>query len=313
MGDAPNTWLACRLRGGIAAALVVTATARPALAQAPPDSVAAEALFREGRRLIDQRRFAEACTKLEDSEQLDPAVGTLFSLGECYEAQARKASAWFAYREAETLAARRRDDRRANAQTKAAALEPQLSHLVLRLSDPRDAVHVSVDGQPLSPAALDAPLPVDPGPHRVEVHGERAYEETVRVAGNGVTVEVAVPSLLSAAPASPLAARDWKRPVAIGLVGLGSATAAVGGVLGLQAIVKARDVRAQCGDAPTCSSAQGVHDSSVGATYADASSVLLPLGLAIAAVGVVILLTSHASVEPVVGPGRAGLDARWSW
>jgi serine/threonine-protein kinase len=52
-----------------------------ASAQSAADKAAAEALFDHGVRLMKQNNFAEACPKLEESDRIDPAVGTLLYLG----------------------------------------------------------------------------------------------------------------------------------------------------------------------------------------------------------------------------------------
>jgi hypothetical protein len=299
----------------LAVAVVVSSGAtRVARAQPATNAIAAEELFRQGRELLEQKHFAEACEKLEASQKLDSAVGTLFSLGECYAAQGRDASAWFAFRGAAALAAARGDHRRVGAQMKADALEPELAHLVIHMSDRREDVRVSVDGGLLAAAALDSPLPVDPGPHKVEARGLQSYEVTVQVSTNGVTKEVSIPSLVPPTPPTSWhAAPTWRRVAGLGLVGVGSGVAVAGAVLGLQAIVKARDVRAACGDAPTCADQTAVHESGQGGTYADLSTVLVPVGLAVAAAGLVVVATTHGSFGPVVGPGNARLDAKWTW
>ena len=46
-------------------------------AVAQPSGALAETLFQEGKRLLDAERYAEACVKFEQSQKLDPAVGTL--------------------------------------------------------------------------------------------------------------------------------------------------------------------------------------------------------------------------------------------
>ncbi len=303
-----------RLAFVLAFALFVPGATRLANAQPATNAIAAEELFREGRELLEQKRYGEACEKLEASQKLDSAVGTLFSLGECYAAQGRDASAWFAFRGAAALAAARGDHRRVGAQMKADALEPELAHLVIHVTDRRDDVRVSVDGGPIAAAALDSPLPVDPGPHRVEAHGLQSYEVTVQVSTNGVTKEVSIPSLVPPAPPAMWhPAPMWRRVAGLGLVGVGSGVAVAGAVLGLQAIVKARDVRAACGDGPTCSDLSAVHEYGQGGTYADLSTVLVPVGLAVAAAGFVVVATTHGSFERVVSPGTARLDARWTW
>ncbi|HYJ09621.1 MAG TPA: hypothetical protein VEX18_11445, partial [Polyangiaceae bacterium] len=75
------------IRGaGVRAAFVALLLATPALADssdtaAAPKSTnaraAAEALFQEGVRLYEAGDFAAACQRLEASEALDVAVGTL--------------------------------------------------------------------------------------------------------------------------------------------------------------------------------------------------------------------------------------------
>ena len=58
------------------------------------DPAAAQALFDQGRDLMRQNKHAEACPKLAESNRLDPAIGTLFHLADCYEQSGRVASAW---------------------------------------------------------------------------------------------------------------------------------------------------------------------------------------------------------------------------
>src|SRR5262245_36723730 len=61
---------------------------------------AAQALFDQGRALVTLGRFAEACPKLAESLRLDPGIGTMLWLADCYENVGRSASAWATFREA---------------------------------------------------------------------------------------------------------------------------------------------------------------------------------------------------------------------
>lgn len=47
----------------------------------------AEALFVEGKKLLDQKQYDRACPKLEASHRLDPATSTLLALAFCHEQQ----------------------------------------------------------------------------------------------------------------------------------------------------------------------------------------------------------------------------------
>ncbi len=67
----------------LAIAAGLGASAQPALAQS--DSAAARALFAEGRSLMEDERYAEACPKLEESLRLDHGMGTQFNLAHCWE------------------------------------------------------------------------------------------------------------------------------------------------------------------------------------------------------------------------------------
>src|SRR6187549_3176502 len=96
------------------------------------DAATAEALFREGRTLMDAGNYAAACPKLEESYAQDPATGTLLALGMCQERAGRTASAWATYSEAASRAKRDgRADRERAAREHMAALEPKLSHLTI--------------------------------------------------------------------------------------------------------------------------------------------------------------------------------------
>ena len=108
---------------------VVLLEAVSSSAQPSPHALAAEQMFHDGRALIAEHRYKEACDKLEASQRIDPAVGTLVSLGECYSGLGRTASAWLAYRSAIALATQRHDPRQPAAEERAAALEPQIRTL----------------------------------------------------------------------------------------------------------------------------------------------------------------------------------------
>jgi tetratricopeptide (TPR) repeat protein len=161
----------------VLAALVVASAARADVR----DPAAADVLFRDARAAMQRGDYPTACAKLEESQRLDPAPGTLLNLAECEEKRGHLATAWEDYQGAlDTLGAG--DERVALASQRAAALFPRLPKLVVRLSPGAPAAaRVKRDGVELGAASLGTELPVNPGAHAIVVvaPGRRARSYTV--------------------------------------------------------------------------------------------------------------------------------------
>jgi hypothetical protein len=162
---------------------------------APSVRATADQLFREGRLLLDEGQYKQACEKFKASHALDPAGGALLNLAACYERDGKTASAWRAYNEALAWAnADRRDDRSAYAVEHIRELEPQLARLVLTLPGRvrmKDIV-VVVDGETLD-AINGVRIPVDPGRHNLEIQapGRESFQvEFTALTGDEVSVSV---------------------------------------------------------------------------------------------------------------------------
>ena len=170
-------------------ALFLLVLARPSAGRAelslePPSGAEvalAETLYREGRKLVAEQRYAEACAKFAESYRLDPATGTLLNLATCHEAVGKLASAWLEFSDAARRARReQREDRVRLAEEQLRALEPRLSRLTLHVNPTPGApdLRVKLDGIVIGPAAYGISAPVNPGAHRIEASAT-GYEKWV--------------------------------------------------------------------------------------------------------------------------------------
>ena len=122
------------LLSSLACALSTLASA-PAFAQDATSRATAVQLFDEGDRLMAAGKFAQACPKYAASNKLDPQLGALLHLADCYAKNGQVASAWTSFRDAAEIAQQRDDGRAAFATEQANLLEPRLSRLTLVVSD----------------------------------------------------------------------------------------------------------------------------------------------------------------------------------
>lgn len=111
------------------AALAIVFAAGSAAAD---DNSDAERLFREGQKLLEERRFGEACPKFEAAYSKDRSLGTLINLAFCHKEQGALWYAWLEFREAEVKATElNRPDRRDFAKQRLQELDKQLPKVVL--------------------------------------------------------------------------------------------------------------------------------------------------------------------------------------
>lgn len=299
-----------KVRRVLAAGMIVVGAAvtiAPAARADDANVVAAEALFNEGRALLDKGRFEEACGRFARSQQIDPAVGTLLNLGECYEKLDKLASAWAAYRQAAALAITRNDERRASlARAAAAKAEPRLARLSISVEGQVPGLVVTRNGATVDPAALDTAVPVDPGPQVVVATApeRKSWSTTIDVT-QGATEAVRVPQLVldeSAIPPSPPPPHaagpppgNTQRTVAIGLEIGGSAVLVGGLIFGGLAAARWASVEETCPDGRCPNEAERqrrASDADAARRFATASNVSLAIGGAALVAGIVLHLTA---------------------
>ncbi len=290
-----------------------------ALAQSAADKAQAQALFDDGRHLMEQGKFAEGCRKLEGSQKLDPGAGTLLNLAACYEKNGQIASAWVTYKDAAVASGDRHPDWAKRANDKATQLASGVPKLTIAVTDPASGLVVTRDGETVSPSAFSSELPIDAGPHTIEARapGHKPFTQTVDVPKGGAKT-VTIPALDT--DATPI---DTGRPTqltafdaptkgnktqliigaavaGVGVIGLG-----VGAVFGIVALGKKSDAAANCtADYARCN-ATGVGQVDDAKSAGTISTVALIAGGVLVAGGLVVALTAPKSETSV----RASLGA----
>lgn len=187
----------------LGALVAVAATSAQAWADTnAADKAAAETLFDEAKRLVKERKYAEACPKFAESLRLDSGIGTMLYLADCFEKNGQSASAWAEFREAAAAAnAVGQFDREKKARARAAAIEPKLSRLSIGVAAQAAEIaglEVKRDGVLLSRPLWGSAVPVDPGEHVIEASapGRKKWSTKVTLVANAAaTSAVEVPAL----------------------------------------------------------------------------------------------------------------------
>jgi hypothetical protein len=286
----------------LGAGLLACMDAGAAWAQAATDKAAAEALFDEGRKLInkpdDPAAWAAACEKFDASVKRLPQIGAQIALASCYEKIGKTASAWAAFRTAATAASKANDKRQRFAEQQIAALDARLSKLVIRLEtlDRPAALEVKCDGRALTPAELGSALPVDPGEHVVEASapGRVSWWTRLSIAATPGIVEVPVPVLEKTS-----GARRTRR-ISTYVIAGGAAAIAVSLVFGGVARSDWKNAMQHC-SALVCDAA-GVQSAHSAAAWGNASTGMFLFGSGAAAAGVISLLTAASAREELARP-----------
>ena len=314
------------------------------------DPATAQALFDQGRKLMAQERWAEACPKLEESQRLDPAGGTLLHLALCREHEGRIATAWALYQEALAQAKHdARKDRAKIAQERIDALTPRLPKLRVRVAPAMrraEGFTISRDETAVGEAQWDEQIPVDPGSHvlTAKANGRKPWTMRLDVPARGQEVLVDVPVLeldphpdgtpprsdppsafsTSSSPSPSTTHADeasrgsGQRTAGLVVTGIGAVGVIVGGIFGVLSISKNNEADKECQppDHTRCT-AQGIDAGSSATTAGNISTSAFIAGGVLVAGGLVLYFTapsgSAVAVTPSASPHGAalGLTARF--
>jgi hypothetical protein len=288
----------------------------------------ADRLFEKGIRAMEEGKFAVACPALAKSLQLDPMLGTLFTLAECERFAGKSASSFTHYHDflqrLEALSAADRGkhkDREKVALKQRDAMSALAPRVVLRLSaTPPAELRIAIDGNNVEPSILGTSIRLDPGQHwvTVETLGGEKRQKVMLVEREEKVVELALPASNVAAPAStepppeqPAAEKSAIPAIAYATGGLAIAGLGVGAVGGILALTNKSALDSGCNAQKKCTP-EGKEAADSVSTYGTVSTVGFIVGGVGIAATVVLLLTASkpsppkaaiASVVPLISVG----------
>jgi hypothetical protein len=286
---------------------------RPAVAEeATQENLGrAQVLFDAAALHFAEGKLEDACAEYKASYELGHKTTAILNVGICEEKRGRYATAWSAYREAETVATRARNQQLASdAQKRAALIEPKLAKIRIDLNYRLSGLQLQLDGQLIPLAAIRTLLPIDSGRHELaaSADGYESWQQTIAVADGGRT-EVLLPEL-KAKPGATVAPMTALNPVVAsspvrtaGYIGLsiGGASLAVGGVIGLIARSNYLGAVGDCrystlgcnvDQANSANRARGVAD--IASTFVVSGGIVVLVGAAMAIFG------SHSPTKTTV-------------
>ncbi len=308
---------------------VVVVALLAAVASADPS--AADIAFKKGRELLKAGKYADACAQFEQSQRLDPQLGTQYNIAQCDDKLGKLATALAIYRE---LAAKDTNaQRKATEVDLAGQLERRVPKLLVQLQAVPHGTAITAGARTIEP---NKATPVDVGTYAITVHapGYRDFTASVEAAESRTTTLavtlVAAPAEAAAKPApepAPVAAQDEPPPApatpsssrktyALASFTIGGVGLATGLVFGVLARSKWSDAKAACGGSQTCATpddlARATELGKTAQSRATLSTIFVVSGVAFGAVGGYFWLTApseHAlAVTPSAGPDGAGVS-----
>ena len=287
-----------------------------------PDVEDAQALFESGVRDMLAGNLDTGCPAIARSQELQPTLGTLFTLAECEARWGKSAAALGHYEQFVAMLTRlapkaraKHEERRVVAARQIEALRLSVSSLTILVpTSAPTGTEVTLDGKPVDRASLQVALRIDPGEHVLTIsapgHEPRSSSEAL-VEGQSRTVTLELGRATGpVAPPPPLEPEPPPAEYAWGGVvgGLGLAGLMVGAITGGLAVGKRATVDEHCADL-ICDQ-EGLDAAGSGKTLGDVSTATLVVGGAALVAGVVLLVVgSESQTTEAVSLTREGI--RW--
>jgi len=318
-----STSLSRSLALGTLALGLALGTAAPAYADK------ADVMFKKGKKLLAEKKYAEACSVFAEVDGMDPGVGAKLNVAKCFEEWGKLGTAWRWYSDAEKMAAEAADPRAAKIKELADELDvnvPRVTILVPKGADPDIVATITLDSEPFEASRLGEEQRVDPGPHMIEfeVAGEKQRKMVPLERGGSSELTLEIPKgtgkkkklveedqghgdAEEGVPSAPAPGRT-QRILGLSMVGGGVAAGVVAGVLTLGARNKYRDaLDTYCmSDAMMCDD-RGLEITGDARSRANLATVITIAGGALVIGGVVLYMLAPDAVTEVVGDERSAL------
>ncbi|MDF2695966.1 MAG: hypothetical protein K0S65_4349, partial [Labilithrix sp.] len=181
------------------AAVAVGLWTAPALAQSTTDKDAdAERLFREGQKLMEERRYGEACFKFEAAYKKDQQLGTLLNLAYCHKEQGATWQSWVEFKEAEVKATElKRSDRKDFARQRMAELEKSLARVVVDAQSKVELTEILLEDRRVPEAEKGVTFAAEPGQRKLtfRAKGKKQVVQLVTITKSDRAQRIAVPAM----------------------------------------------------------------------------------------------------------------------
>lgn len=302
-----------------------------------------EALYNQGKDLIGQKKYHEACERFAASYKLDENQNTMVALAACHDLEGKTATAWGEYLQ---VAQKARGTPAADYATdQAKKLEPKLLKIKLVMPLIPTDLALKIDSVPYPKDVIGADLPLDPGEHDIEAKapGKHDWARHIKLtaAESPLAVNLSLEDMTQeeldaekkklAGPSGDseeiIPGDPVKRWIGVGLMAVGVGALAYGVYALVAAIDNTSKFNSEGKNLATCGpSVVGACHAvdSNGLTFADRANrfyiqmgVIGGIGVVAATVGTILLLTSFESkrvvkrdarltLTPALGPGYAG-------
>jgi hypothetical protein len=310
------------------AVVIVASSARsivPAVAHADPTAgeiAAARELFRQGLELEDKGQWSDALATFQRVAAVKKSAAVQFHLALCLEKTGHLVDALNGFTSARSIAA---SEATPDAQTVDAssskhleALDVRIPHVQIVWPIAGVTATVSIDGVDVSPALLGAPIPLDPGRHRVVVTapGYERYEHVLTLAEAAPTERLVVRATAASAyhdegpKTAPLEGGHGAGPWI--LLGGGALSLGAAGLFYALRGSTISDLQGLCGDGGTHCPPDKQSEYDQGKTYTWLGNVTLVAGIAAAGGALVWLALPSGGATTTPTVGVAATPAGWS-